>query len=116
MALKKANEEAYRSLPQFVALLNDLTEKEMPAVEDFFYLPGATKKDSEELASAPKQKVVEEYRRFRYTRTSILELRRFEGKLMTTVYAKNKDDAHLYQRLVIYDDGRWKIVFVTPGT
>lgn len=116
LVLKKAHEEACRALPKFVALLNNIDETSVPAVKDFFYLPGPNKEHSEELASTSKQKIVEAYRPFRYTWTSILELQMFEGRLLTIVYAANKDDGHLYDRPVIYDDGRWKIAVFIPGT
>ena len=115
MVLMNSHKEAYRALPHFVTLLNNIDEAEVPAVKDFFYLPGTNKKFSKELASAPRQKIVDEYRRFQYTLTSILELRMFEDKLAAIVHAANKDDGHLYQRLVIYDEGHWKIVVVAPG-
>ena len=109
LALKKAHEEACGSLPQFVALLNDLTETQMPAVEDFFYLHGEMKKRSEAFATTPKQKIIAAYGGFRYTCVSMLELRMFEGKLTALVYASNRNAGRIYNRPVIYDDGRWKV-------
>lgn len=116
LALEAAHEEACRSLPDFVSLLNNLTETKMPPVKDFLYLYGELMENSDESAIAPKQKVIEAYGGFRYTGTSILELRMFEGRLATTVHAVRTDDDYVYERPVIYDDDRWKLIVARPGT
>ena len=114
---KKTREEACRTLSQFIAMLNNMTEAGMPAVKDLFYVPGATKEDIEkEAENANKHKIFEDCRQLRYTWTSILELRKFDGKFATLVYTANKDNGQLIEMLAIYDDGRWKLAILRPGT
>lgn len=114
MAVRNAHPEAARTLPGFIAIMNNLKVADLPSEPaEMVYLPKDVQQYSDALAGRPMAEFVNAYENQSFERGSLLEWREFEGLPSTALrmFAKNARDESRFDDLpVIFDHGQWKIL------
>ena len=111
---------AFDNLSQFLDMMNDLENADIPKLNEIFYF--------DESAAQYKEKFIKEYGGLRYKKPSIFDtkeghsfsksfFKKYGSKLITKVYVFDdsgtlKDGSPPF----IYDNGKWKLLIYIPGT
>lgn len=119
--IKDKHQKAFNELDEFIVFMNNLESASIPPVKDLFYLDDNTVKYSDDVDTAKVREFRDAYQPFRYSLSSILDVRigegDYEGKLMATLFVYEKNgNKRIGEHALIYDDGRWKILVIIPGT
>jgi hypothetical protein len=119
--IKYKHPKAFNELDEFIVFMNSLETASIPPVKILFYLDNNTVGYSDDVNAAKAFDFREAYQSFRYSLSSILDVRigegHYEGKLMATLFVYEKNgNKRIGEHSLIYDDGHWKILVLIPGT
>ena len=119
--LEKSHESAFSELADFVDLMNNIDTAELESIFDVMYLPGEMQKYHDEVESKEISQFRDAYKGYNYFKSSVLNyhMESIDGteKLVTEIIMEDKTGDHRKRNVpVVYDNDKWKLLVITPGT
>jgi len=122
-ALTQKNSKELSELYKFIDFMNNLANEKINDIPSYFYLYGSAKIDKDQLFNFDKQKFIDSYSQMRFRKPSILEL--FEGhndlpeigiRFLAMTYVFSENGKYMNAFVFVYDEKKWKMLIVYPGT
>lgn len=114
---------AYGEIDHFVDDLNLLETKPINDTRQMFVLDPAMANASSQLEQISPQVFAQQFGGQQYRAPSLLEIvdgaqisERYKGRLVAKLYAQTKDGLKDHMPPIIFDQGRWKFLIVSPPT
>lgn len=123
MERRGAQPAAYSEINHFVDDLNQLATKPINDTRQMFVLDPAMANASSQLEQISPQVFAQQFGGQQYRSPSLLEIvdgvqisERYKGRLVAKLYAQTKDGLKDHMPPIIFDQGRWKFLIVSPPT
>lgn len=123
MGRRSAQPAAYDEVGHFVDDLNLLATKPIDDTRQMFVLDPAMANASSQLEQISPQVFAQQFGGQQYRAPSLLEIvdgsqisDRYKGRLVAKLYAQTKGGLKDHMPPIIFDQGRWKFLIVSPPT